>query len=180
MEFIAMPPQARVSLQRVNRLNVFFFFILYFIQNCPLKKWMNKRFVLVIWIHAGETQLSKCRGNDQSHCGTDVSDQREPPEHPWVFVVQMDHNFRHYHWSQCAFINMNTFGFMPTCTFFKHKKFLKKKKNYNVGNMLITSPCSSSLLCVELQYQPWQAHPRRMGRFPTQKETVKLALPFVT
>lgn len=89
---------------------------------------MNKRFVLVIWIHAGETQLSKCRGNDQSHCGTDMSDQREPPEHPWVFVVQMDHNFRHYHWSQCAFINMNTFGFMPTCTFFKHKKFLKKKK----------------------------------------------------
>lgn len=40
----------------------------------------------------------------------------------------MDHNCRHHHCSKCAFINLNTFGFMPTCAFFKHNKVLKNRQ----------------------------------------------------
>lgn len=48
-------------------------------------------------------RLSECRGNNQSHCGTEIRDQGEPPEHPWVFTVQTDPRSSHllyvyYHW----------------------------------------------------------------------------------
>lgn len=35
-------------------------------------------------------RLSECRGNDQSHCSTDMRDQGEPPQRPRVFAVQTD------------------------------------------------------------------------------------------